>query len=107
MKNFIQSGTALTIPAPAAVASGDVVVLGAIIGVAQTDAESGADVAIVTEGVFTLPKEAPLTIDAGDVVYFDTAAGEVDTTDTNHALGIAVADAASAATTVMVKLTAS
>ena len=54
--NYIQPGDSLTIPAPAAVASGGVVIAGSIVGIAAGDAESGASVDVVTRGVFTLPK---------------------------------------------------
>ena len=55
-KNFIQAGDTVTIPAPAAVTSGGVVIAGAIIGVSQGDAASGASVDGKTSGVWELPK---------------------------------------------------
>ena len=54
MKNFVQAGSTLTIPAPHAVASGDVVLAGNIIGIANGAAASGADVDVTTTGVVTL-----------------------------------------------------
>lgn len=107
MKNFVQRGENLTIPAPADVKSGEVVIAGAIVGIAAGDAVSGADVDVVTEGVFTLPKVSALAIALGDVVYFDAATDLVNKTSSgNTKLGHAVAAAANPSATVAVKLAA-
>ena len=104
MRNFIESGDVLTIPAPAAVASGGIVIAGSLIGVASTDAASGADVAVATRGVFELPKVAAQAVTLGAPVYWDSAAGKVTTTaGGNTAVGYATA-AASAATTIRIRL---
>lgn len=105
MKNFVQPGVNLTIPAPADVASGGVVISGAIVGIAAGDALSGADVDVVTEGVFTLPKVSALAIVIGDVVYFDAATKLVNKTSSgNTKIGIAVTAAANPSATLNVKL---
>lgn len=105
MKNFIESGDTLTIPAPAAVSSGGVVVAGQLIGVAVSDAASGADVAVQTRGVFNLPKEAALAITLGAAVYWDATAGVVTTTATdNTPIGYATAAALASAATVRVRI---
>lgn len=70
MRNYIQPGNTLTLTAPAAIVSGDVVAVGSIIGVANGDAANGAPVDVDTVGVFRLPKVAALAIAAGDVVYW-------------------------------------
>lgn len=107
MKNFVQRGENLTIPAPADVKSGEVVIAGAIVEIAAGDAVSGADVDVVTEGVFTLPKVSALAIALGDVVYFDAATDLVNKTSSgNTKLGHAVAAAANPSATVAVKLAA-
>ena len=106
-KNFVQEGCFLTVTAPAAVSSGDFVKVGNIFGVAQSDAESGADVVIRTDGVHSLPKAAPLAISQGDAVYWDVADGEFNKTASgNWFCGVAVAAAASADTTVDIRLNA-
>lgn len=105
MKNFIESGDTLTIPAPAAVSSGGVVVAGQLIGVAVSDAASGADVAVQTRGVFDLPKEAALAINLGAAVYWDATPGVVTTTAAdNTPLGIATAAALASTATVRVRI---
>lgn len=86
MKNFIQSGDVLTIPAPAAVSSGDVVISGSLIGIAQTDAASGADVAVVTTGVFELAKTDSQAWTLGVAIYWDADPGEATTVSTDNTL---------------------
>ena len=51
-ENFVQPGETLTLPAPATFASGAGVLIGAIFGIAQGDAASGALVDITTQGVW-------------------------------------------------------
>lgn len=107
MKNFVQPGVNLTLPAPADVASGDVVILGSILGIAAETVLSGADVDVVTKGVFTLPKVSALAIAIGDVVYFDAATKLVNKTSSgNTKIGIAVTAAANPSGFVNVKLAA-
>ena len=43
MKNFVQRGENIAVPAPAAVTSGAGVLIGALFGVANGDADTGAD----------------------------------------------------------------
>jgi predicted RecA/RadA family phage recombinase len=80
MKNFVQQGNTITVTAPAAVASGQVVVVGSLVGVAAFDAASGADVEVTVEGVFELPKVATDVIAQGDKLYWDS--GEAKLTKT-------------------------
>ena len=86
------------------VVSGEVVEVADMVCVAAGDIADGETGELFTEEVFTLTKEAPLVISQGDTVYFDSTLGEIDKTDTNTLAGKAFADAASAATTVQVKL---
>lgn len=95
MKNFIQPGTMVTVPAPAAVTSGGVVIVGSLIGIAAYDAEMSADVEICTEGVFELPKVSTEAWTVGAVIYWDADPGEATTVATdNTRIGVAVAAAA-------------
>lgn len=76
MKNFIQPGEMIDVVAAAAVASGDVVVLEDLIGVASMDAAVGASFAMALEGVFELPKDSN-AIDAGVKVSWHIASEHV------------------------------
>ncbi len=76
MRNFIQPGKTVTVAAPAAVLSGDVVAIGALVGVAAYSAESGAEVEIATEGVFVLPKVPANSVLVGDRLYWDSTLGQ-------------------------------
>ena len=69
MKNFVQAGSAITITAPGAIASGSGVLIGSLFGVASGSASVGEDVVINTTGVYELPKESTDAISVGDVVY--------------------------------------
>lgn len=103
--NYVQPGNTVTIPAPAAVQSGGVVIAGAIVGVAQIDADVGADVDVDTVGVWDLPKVSALAVSLGDVIYWDAAAGLANKTSaSNTKLGVAVAAAANPSGTVRVRL---
>lgn len=105
MKNYLHSGDVLSVPVPAAVSSGGVVIVGQIKGIAVTDAASGALVAVQTRGVFTLPKEAALAVPLGAAIYWDASPGVATTTASgNTALGYATAAADAAAATVEVKI---
>jgi predicted RecA/RadA family phage recombinase len=105
--NFIQPGNFLTISAPAAVASGGVVIAGGIVGVATGDAASGAPVDVAVTGVFKLPKVAANNIALGAAVHWDAAEGLATLDDDNGGnakLGIAVEAAAASTGTVAVRL---
>jgi len=105
MRNFVQSGDCLTIPAPVDVLSGAVVISGAIIGIAAGDALSGADVDVETRGVFTLPKVSALAISVGDTLYYDSATKLVNKTASgNTKIGTAVTAAANPSDSVNVRL---
>lgn len=96
MKTYISSGSIITITAETAIKSGDLVVVGALVGYAQTDAEIGQKVAIVTEGVYSVAVLADADIAVGDVIYLadgalTTAADDGDAEPTpNPRAGIAV-----------------
>lgn len=108
MKNYIQLGDNLTLTAPYNVSSGGGALVGSIFGVAASDALSGADMDIVTEGVFTLPKTSALAISVGDRVYWDDSAKVVNKTSSGNTLvGVAVSAAANPSSTVDVRLNGS
>ncbi len=75
VKNYIQAGRTVTVPAPTGGAlSSDPVLVGSLFGVAAYTAAQGAPLEIQTEGVFDLPKAATITFAIGDKVYFDPVA---------------------------------
>jgi len=86
MKNFVQQGENLTLPAPYAVNSGDGALIGSIFGVASTKAAIGEDTSFVREGVFTLPKPGAQAWAVGVKVYWDNAAKNVTTTSAGNTL---------------------
>jgi len=105
MKNYVQLGDNLTLPAPYAVASGGPALIGPIVGVASTDAAQGEDCAFVRVGVFNLPKAAGQAWTAGAKLYFDAAAKNFTTTAGGVLAGAAASNAASADTSGAVLLT--
>lgn len=86
MKNFIQPGGNLTVTAPADVASGGGVLVGALFGVATAAAVAGADVTIVRRGVFSLVKTAAQAWAQGAKVYWNDTAKECTTVATGNTL---------------------
>src|SRR5262245_43014285 len=106
MKNFVQPGRTLTVPAPApGVASGDPVLVGAIFGIANFSAATGADVEIDTVGVFALPKATGASWAVGDILYWDAGAKNITkTAGDNLVVGTATAAAASGDTVGNVKI---
>ena len=107
MKNYVSRGESVTVTVSANVSGGDVVAMGALAGVAYTDALSGSTVEVAMTGVYDLPK-ASGAITAGAKVFYDPVAKNVTTTvGSNIALGHAILAAASGDPTVRVRLFAS
>lgn len=107
MKNKIQNGKVIdyTNGGGAAIASGALVVIGVLAGVAVSNIAVGESGAVDLQGVFELPKVTGTAIAVGDKVYWDATAGNVTKTASgNTAFGAAVEAAVSAATTVKVLL---
>jgi predicted RecA/RadA family phage recombinase len=107
MKNFRHKGDTCTFSAPYAVASGGGFLVGAIFAIANFDAAQGAPVEGDCVGVFTLPKSTAAGTDfaAGTKLYWDNAAKVVTKTAAGNTLiGVALADAAVADATCVVRL---
>ena len=105
MRNYIQPGDTLTIPAPAAVLSGGVVIAGGIVGIASGDAAPAAPVDVATTGVFELPKTAANAFALGAVVHWNaTTSLATSTASGNTKLGVAVEAAPADTATVRVRL---
>lgn len=105
MKNFIQPGRVVTVTAPANVSSGDGVLVGALFGVAFTDAASGAAIEIGTEGVFELAKTSAQAWSVGAKIYWDgSKCTTADGSGANTLIGNAVEIAANPSPTGKVRL---
>ncbi|MEM8822438.1 MAG: DUF2190 family protein [Pseudomonadota bacterium] len=105
MKNFVHIGDNITIPAPATVTSGELVIAGSLFGIASTDALAGESVTLSTTGVFEMAKVAANDITLGAVVYYDASSDLVTTTASgNTKIGVAVEDAGNGVGTVRVRL---
>lgn len=95
MRNFIQPGKVISLPAPYAVTSGAGCLVGSIFGVAEAPAAAGTQVPLRRFGVFTLPK-ATGAITLGATLYWDDTNKVVTTTAAgNIKIGAAVTAQAS------------
>jgi predicted RecA/RadA family phage recombinase len=98
MKNFVQSGVNVTLPAPYAVTSGQGALVGALFGVASADYANGALGEFVTQGVFDLPKAGSQAWTVGVKVYWDNTNRVCTTTASGNTLiGVATAAVAGGA----------
>jgi len=96
MKNFVQDGCTVVVAAPEAADSGEFLVKGGLSGVAVTAADNGADVPLLREGVFELPKATGTAWVQGDRLYWDaTAKNFTKTAAGNQPRGVAFAAALS------------
>lgn len=86
MKNYVEKGENITLPAPYDRSSGDGALIGTIFGVASTNVLSGADCAWVRLGVFTLPKPGSQAWTAGAKVYWDDTAKKATSVSTSNTL---------------------
>lgn len=108
--NYIQAGEVIDYTAGADISSGDVVVVGNLIGVAITDIANGEIGAVSIDGVWSLPKVSAAVIGAGETVNYDVSASEFDDNAATPATGdlsggcVAVEAAGNGDTTVKVKI---
>lgn len=109
--NYVKDGAVVDYTnAGSAISSGDVVVMGNIIGVALVDIANGDTGSVAIEGVFTVPKVSAAVIAIGESVIYDVSASAFDdnlaTPATGDVSGNAVAMEAkgAATTTIDVKL---
>lgn len=71
MKNFVQEGDVVAVPAPYTLASGDGALVGSLFGIASHDAVVGTPVELQLEGVVRLNTLATDTGVAGAKIYWD------------------------------------
>lgn len=112
-KNFVQEGNVISFTASGAKTSGQVVVVGSLVGISQGDVANGATGSLALEGVYDVPA-ATAAITLGAPVYWDadgnpvggtagTGAATATATD-NTLMGHAIVGKDAAAGTVRVKL---
>jgi predicted RecA/RadA family phage recombinase len=104
-RNFIQPADVISLIAPAAVKSGGVVHVGALIGVAAFDAAAGEEVEVALTGAFELPKVAgPLA--QGALAFWDGSAvvAEEGEDDPLPLLGTVIVAAGASASTARIRL---
>lgn len=95
MKNFSQPGDTITVTAPAAVTSGDPVLVNALFGIAQFSADNGAEVEIKRTGVFTgVPKATGAAWAVGEALYWNSSNSNFTKSSSGNTLVGAVAAAA-------------
>ena len=105
-KNKIQDGRVLALAALGAVAAGQVVIIGSIVGAALNSAANAGDELLVdTEGVYEFDKKDSADAITQGLVVYATAAGKIDKEATDNVkAGYAVEAAGNGTTTVKVRL---
>lgn len=88
MKNKKYSGHNVPFTAAADVASGEVVVVGELIGINSHDVVTGEEGIMDRTGVYEVEKEAVAFLQ-GDIVYYDAASKKADNDNLNPVLGYA------------------
>lgn len=102
---FIQTGDVIDHIPTSAFTSGEVVVMGDLIGIAERDIPANTLGAVRVKGVVELPKNTSLQIDKGDICYFDVTDDEINKSASgNPFAGVCVEDAATDAETVKILL---
>lgn len=105
-KNYVEDGNTMdwTNNTGEAVASGDPVPVGALLGVAHSDIADGEDGVLHMTGVIALAKDEAETWSAGDKLYFDAGTGLVGAAESDVLAGTAWADAETGDTDAPVRL---
>lgn len=86
MKNYVQKGDNISVTADADIASGEMVLKGALFGVASGAVKAGETVTLVRKGVFTGPKATGQSWSVGAKIYWDDTAKKLTTTATSNKL---------------------
>lgn len=104
--NFVQNGKDLDITAGSnGIAAGDIYISGGLIGVAKSDIPANTAGAISTEGVYDVVKNTGVAFTIGADVYWNASSGYAQGSAADMTkIGIAVAEAGSAATIVKTKI---
>lgn len=79
MKNHIQKGDIITVPAPVGgIASGEGAIIGNIFGIAAYSAAVGEPVELASTGVYQLPKATAAVLTVGARVAWDNTAKNIN-----------------------------
>lgn len=109
-QNYINSGDTFeyTIPSATTIVSGDVVVMGGVVGIALGGGTETEEIRVRTQGVFTVSKltTSGNSFAIGARVYYDTTAKKATSDATKTFIGYAYEAEIQAATTVDVLLAA-
>jgi len=102
---FVQEGCSIDYTPGGAVAAGDVVVQGDLVGVTKRPLAANEAGALSVDGVFDFAKNTGVAYTVGTILYWDDTNNVVTTTASgNKQIGKVVRAAASADTTVRVRL---
>lgn len=105
MSNYLDAGNLVEVTAPYAVTAGQGVLVGALFGVAQNTAASGAPVVIHTAGVHVATKDPTQAMTVGQRLFWDNTNRRLTTTATgNFHVGLCYRAAAASDATVAVNL---
>lgn len=112
-KTYVQPGKVISwTNGGSAVSSGDVVVIGQIIGVALVDIANGDSGSVAIDGVYTVPKVSGAVIAQGEAMSWDASAVAFDDNAASPATGdvtgppaVAMEAAGNGVTSMAVKLT--
>lgn len=87
MRNFVENGKVIhVVIAGAAVVSGQMVKIGALMGVATTDGAIGDTVAFSVQGVYNVPKLGTDVVAQGALLYWDDTNKRLTTTASGNTL---------------------
>ena len=96
-------GDAIDYTPSVAVAAGEVIELGDLIGVAVDAIAANVQGSLQIEGVFNIKKDEAVAFSAGDVTYWNAGSNDVDATATSTIFGRVIIAALAADTHVLVK----
>ena len=85
--NYVQEGNVIEFTATQAYSSGDVVVIGGLLGIALNNVANGAQGQAQIKGVFSVPKVSAAVIAAGESLTYDVSASEFDDDQATAAAG--------------------
>ncbi|MEX2186319.1 MAG: DUF2190 family protein [Pirellulales bacterium] len=102
---FVQVGESIDYTPGSAVAAGDVVVQGDLVGVAKVPITANVLGALAVTGVFDFAKNTGVSFTVGQILYWDDTANQATTTSAgNKQIGKVVRAAGTSDTTVRIRV---